>query len=154
MTLTNLLLWLVACAFLFEDNFPENTLYNKCINVCAGVFLFFFGNYLLNSMSSDLVVYQNPPVITSYQEALDWINSGHKLEILIPPQIPESDIFKNKPSNSIEGKLFKYRSTTHGWWSETNQVTILTSRSIHQSWIGRNYFEMISLEVPLSMHLT
>ena len=101
---------LVACAFLFEDNFPENTLYYKCINIIAGVFLFFFGNYLMNCMSSDLVVFQKPQVIHSFKEALNWIKAGHELEILFPPPIPESDYFKESLHGTIEYELYEHRS--------------------------------------------
>lgn len=104
-------LWMVTSAFLFEDDFPADTTFNKIVNVCACVFLFFFGGYLMNCMSSDLVVYVNPPVITSYADALDRIEDGHKLTIIFPPALPESEKFREADPASIEGKLFKLRST-------------------------------------------
>lgn len=71
--------WMVTCAFLSEDNFPEDTPFNRVITVTACLFLFFFGNYLFNSMSSDLIVYDKPRVIASYADALARVAEGSKL---------------------------------------------------------------------------
>ena len=94
-----------------------------------------------------------PPVIRSYQKVLDWINSGHELEVMIPPQIPESDIFKNKPSNSIEGKLFKFRSTFMDDEVELTRLPFLPQDRLINLELVAILREM-SLEVPLSMYLT
>lgn len=100
-------LWMVTCAFLFEDNFPEDIPFNKIITVSACLFLFFFGGYLLNSMSSDLIVYDSPKVIASYADALKRVADGSKLEIIFYGALPEAEKFRESDPDSIEGKLWK-----------------------------------------------
>lgn len=86
-------LWMVTCAFLSEDNFPDDILYNQIITVTACVFLFFFGNYLMNSMSSDLIVFEKPEVIASYQDIIDRAKSGRNISVIFPPGLPETQVF-------------------------------------------------------------
>lgn len=104
-------LWMVTSAFLYEDNIPQDSLFHKLLNACVAFFLFFFGSYLLNSMSSDLVVYTNPPVITSYGDIIDRIQAGNKLDVIMPPQLPETARFASAPPGSWEEKMFALRST-------------------------------------------
>lgn len=101
--------WMVTCAFLFEDNFPDDTPFNKMITFTACIFLFFFGGYLLNSMQSDLVVYDSPEVIASYQDIFDRITQGRKLQILFYSGLPEVEQFREAPSDSLLGRLWKLR---------------------------------------------
>ena len=96
-------LWMVTCAFLSEDNFPEDILFNRIITVTACSFIFFFGNYLMSSMSSDLVVFDNPIVITSYQDIMDRKASGKPMSIIMPEILPETRVF----AEGIEGKYPK-----------------------------------------------
>lgn len=100
---------MVTCAFLFEDNFPDDTPFNKMITFTACIFLFFFGGYLLNSMQSDLVVYESPEVISSYQDIFDRITQGRKLQILFLSGLPETEQFRDAPTDSVLGRLWKLR---------------------------------------------
>lgn len=59
-------------------------------------------------MSSDLVVYVPPPTITSYSEAIEWKEAGHKLDIIFAPHLPESDKFAEADPDSPEGMLNMY----------------------------------------------
>lgn len=106
-------LWTVTSAFLYEDNFSEITLFDKIFCVTAISFLFFFGTYLLNSMSSDLIIYVEPPTIKSYADALDRVDQGFPLQVVLPPYLPETSKFKEeyeKNPNSAEGRLYNLRS--------------------------------------------
>lgn len=100
---------MVTCAFLFEDNFPDDTPFNKMITFTACIFLFFFGGYLLNSMQSDLVVYDSPQVISSYQDIFDRIDQGRNLQILLYSGLPEVEQFRDAPSDSLLGRLWKLK---------------------------------------------
>ena len=102
--------WMVTCAFLFEDNFPEDRPFNRVVNVTACVFLFFFGNYLLNSMSSDLIVYDSPRVITRYQDILDRVAGGEEMKVVIHPLTPEASKFQDALPGAIENKLWQLRA--------------------------------------------
>lgn len=103
-------LWMVTSAFLFEDNFPDDTTFNKAVNVCACVFLFFFGAYLMNGMSSDLVVYIPPPTIASYADAIEWRAQGHKLSVMMVPALPETEKFASSDPATPEGQLYAMKS--------------------------------------------
>lgn len=104
-------LWMVTSAFLAEDNFPDDSTFNKFVNITACIFQLFFGGYLMNSMSSDLVVYVNPPVVTSYSDIFDRVDQGYKMQIILPPFLPEGDKFRDADPGSPENRLYKLRST-------------------------------------------
>ena len=102
-------LWMVTRAFLFEDNFPEDIPFHRIITITACSFLFFFGNYLLNSMSSDLTVYGKPEVIASYKDVLDRVDQGRNLTIIFAPGLPETQKFEEAPEGTIQHQLWRLR---------------------------------------------
>ena len=95
--------WLVARAFLLEDNFPETDFFHKLFGLVVSVYLFFFLCYVLNNVSTDMVVTKDPQTIGSYQDILDRPD----VEILWPSVLPDYELFKESPEGSIEHKLFK-----------------------------------------------
>ena len=119
--------WMVTCAFLFEDNFPEDTPFNRVVTVTACVFLFFFGNYLLNSMSSDLIVFDSPRVIASYQDALNRVADGDELGILFYSGLPETEKFRDAPPGTVESKLWMLRREVQ---SETGDAVKLVNQLV------------------------
>ena len=102
--------WMVTCAFLFEDNFPEDRPFNRVVNMTACVFLFFFGNYLLNSMSSDLIVYESPRVVTKYQDILDRVAGGEEMKVVFHSGLPEAGKFRDALPGTVENRLWQLRA--------------------------------------------
>lgn len=100
---------MVTSAFLFEDTFPEDNPFNKMITVSATLFLFFFGNYLMNFMSADLVVFSKPEVIIGYQDVLDRVASGRKMSVILVPGLPETLKYQEAPEGSIEKQMWDLR---------------------------------------------
>lgn len=101
---------MVTSAFLFEDSFPDDSTFNKCIAVTATLYLFFFGNYLMNFMSSELIVFPAPHVMSSYDDILEWYAQGKNLTIILPPGLPESEKFALAPEGSVMKQLWDAHS--------------------------------------------
>lgn len=96
--------WLVLCAFLGEDNFPSDNIFYRIVSASLCTFLFFFTTFILNCMSTDMVIVKNPIVISSYQDMLD-----RKIGIVWPSFLPETQKFLEAEENTIQAKLWKQR---------------------------------------------
>ena len=101
---------MVTSAFLFEDSFPDDSAFNKCIATAATLYLFFFGNYLMNFMSSELIVFPSPDIIKSYNDIVEWNAQGRKVTIVFPPGLPESEKFALAPKGSLMNRLWNLRT--------------------------------------------
>lgn len=100
---------MVTSAFLFEDTFPDDIPFNKMIAISATLFLFFFGNYLMNFMSAELVVFTKPPVIIGYEGVLERLASGAEVAVIFLPGIPETLLYQEAPEGSIEKQMWDIR---------------------------------------------
>lgn len=98
---------MVTSAFLFEDSFPEDIPFNKMITVSATLFLFFFGNYLMNFMSADLIVYSKPPVLIGYEGVLERVESGKNVSVIFLPGLPETLRYQEAPEGTFEAKMWQ-----------------------------------------------
>lgn len=98
---------MVTSAFLFEDTFPDDIPFNKIVTVSATLYLFFFGNYLMNYMSSDLVVYEKPDIIASYADIIRRNAEGRTVRVILAPGLPETEIFSQAPEGSIMNQIWK-----------------------------------------------
>lgn len=123
---------MVTSAFLFEDNFPEDVPFNKIITVTATTFLFFFGNYLLNTMSSDLVVFDEPEVIIGFQGILERKASGREIKVLLFPGLSETHVFQDAPEGTIEHELWKLNEQISVKDSVTDTFIKLLDPLLHQ----------------------
>lgn len=96
--------WLVLRAFFREDNFPSDKIFYRIVSASLCTFLFFFTTFILNCMSTDMVIVKDPIVISNYQDILD-----RKIEIVWPSFLPETQKFLEAEENTIQAKLWKQR---------------------------------------------
>lgn len=64
-------IWTITCAFLNEDNFPENHKYIALLSVVMATGLFFAMNFLGSLTTTDLVSVDSPILVKSYQDIID-----------------------------------------------------------------------------------
>ena len=91
----------------------------------ACVFLFFFGNNLLNNMSSDMIVYESPRVVTKYQDILDRVAEGEEMKVVIHPATQEGSKFRDALPGTVENKLWQLRQEELGLRADTMLMKLI-----------------------------
>lgn len=112
-------IWLVFAAFADQDDFsfslsdPKHSRFVILMSLVISIFLFFFRNFMNNSVSSDLIVIEKAFAPSSYDEIL-----ARKIIPGLNPMFAEYQKFEESPKGSNQRKLFE-RSITFELQPET-----------------------------------
>ena len=101
--------WVMICVFLDQDQYPKVS--RKAFTIMSlGATLFFFVSvdcFILNTMSTDLVVIEEPMTIQSYQDIID----RKDVKVVFLPGMNEEVFFKHAQSGTYEAAIWKNRYT-------------------------------------------
>ena len=64
-------IWMTICAFLDQDNYPLGTLFLNVLSFVSMLGMFFMMTYAGNCMSTDLVTFEKPTVVKTYDDIIE-----------------------------------------------------------------------------------
>lgn len=98
--------WIMTCAILDQDQFPNIThIAFKALSLLFSLFFFItIDCFMMNIMSTDLVVIEIPQVIRTYQDFLD-----RNAKIIFMEGWDENNFFEHAPEGSLEKQLWDKR---------------------------------------------
>ena len=113
--------WLLTCAILDQDQFPNVSratfsILSACISI---LFFVLIDCFMLNTISTDLVVFTEPKVIKSLQDILD----RDDVQAVFIKGLDEDKFFKEAKEGSVEEKVWKRKSAfIEGVNEKTTQI--------------------------------
>lgn len=98
--------WLMICAILDQDQFPDISPFFSILSLCVTVFFFvLFDCFMMNMMSADLVTIDEPAVIRSYQDAIDRKGLG----LMFFNGWDDENFFRYAKKGTMESKIWEKR---------------------------------------------
>lgn len=124
--------WIMTRAVLDQDQYPNISrvafsLLSLCISICFYVTIDCF---ILNTMSTDLVVYKEPANIRNYEDAIGRVG----LKIAFGAGMDEAKFFDNATKGSPEYEIWQKRYMIKSLG--TSVVTDLAMPLVHQQVVG------------------
>lgn len=100
--------WLITCSILDEDQFPDIARISfSAISICTFMLLYFFIDcFLLNQISTDLVVVVEPQVVKSYSDIL----YRDDVKALFVESNDDNKFFSDAKYGSLEHEIWKTKS--------------------------------------------
>lgn len=95
-------LWPVISAYLNQNAYPIQSNHIATLSLIVMICSFFIISYATNSMSSDLVSFDKPIVIQSYDDIID-----RKVKVVMWKEFPKYSRFADADIGSKENKIFK-----------------------------------------------
>ena len=97
--------WIMTCAILDQDQYPKiSSITFTILSFCFTLFFYItIDCFILNTMSTDLVVIKEPTVARSYED----ISARDDLILIFHDAMDEKNFFRNAEEGTIEAKLWK-----------------------------------------------
>lgn len=144
-------IWTTTSAFLSQNDFPISHHHVNLLSFIMSIGVFFAVAYLTNSVSTDLVVLEDPVTIETYDDILD-----RGISILVPKVHFESTFFKNARQGTTMHSLARnviYSDVTRERLLEkynvgTSQNNVIIMRKSTCNELGLAALGMIGKEYP------
>ena len=124
--------WIMICALLDQDQYPNvSRISFSILSFCFSLFFLIAINcFMLNTMSTNLVVIEEPAVVRTYEDAIN----RKDLRMLFYNGMDEVKFFKNAREGSVESKIWDKRLIVEDMSMEL--ISRLWQPTINQKVVG------------------
>lgn len=100
--------WILTCAILDQDQYPNISRVSFTIlSICFTSFFYFLIDcFMLNMISTDLVMVEQPTVVRDYSDIIDR-DDGGRLRVLLTDGSTEAEFFSSAPDGSQERRIWE-----------------------------------------------